>query len=230
MATMTAISNFMPLVLPYAPAVPFPVAEQMIRLAAVEFCERTRCWRHILTRHVDAFNGGCGQPQIRILPPYATIFEFEFAYFNGEALTPTQFSDVDVRSEEQGGPEIGVPAHITQTEPNTVMLLPLPEASGSLQLSLFLKPVSTDEWSGGTYDFEDDDDLNVLPEFLLTQQGEILSHGALARILALPGQSFSDPREAARRAALFAQGLDSRFRTNLRGQQRAPTRTKPHSF
>lgn len=229
MASMIPITAFMPLVLPFAPTVPEPVAEQMIRLAAIEFCERTRCWRHIANRRIDAFNGGTASGTIRVLPPYATIFEFEFAYFNGEKLEPLQFSDIDVPSDDEG-PEIGVPRYITQTEPNSVRMIPLPEESGSLHLSMFLKPIAMDEWEGSAYDRADDDDLNVLPDFLLTQQGETIQHGALARILAIPGQSYTDPSRSEFYRLSFASRLDTRFATNVMGQHKAQPRTRPQNF
>lgn len=230
MANLVPITSFFPLVLTFAPAVPEPVAEQMIRLAAVEFCERTRCWRHMVTRRVIGMEEECAAPQaIRIFPPYATIFEFEFAYFNGQKLDPMQFSDIDIQSpdEEQ---ITGHPRNITQTEPGQVMLLPRPDASGSLNLSLFLKPLSMDDWEGSPYDSGEDDDLNVLPDFLMTQHGEAIQFGALARILAIPGQSYTDLARAEFYRLSFAAKLDSGFQMNLRGQHRAPPRSKPQTF
>lgn len=226
MANMIPISSFFPLVKPYAPACPDPVAEQMIRLAAIEFCERTRCWRHIVQRRISGFDDGCRGGPIRILPPYATIFEFEFAYFNGSKLDALQFSEVDVAAPGQENEFIGFPAHITQTEPNTVMIIPAPDASGTLNMSIFLKPVGSDEWSGSSYDQEEDDDLNVLPDFLLIQQGEAITHGALSRILALPKQSYSNPEQAEFYRLSFKDKCDTRFQSNLRGQQRAQPRSK----
>lgn len=229
MANMIPITSFFPLVKVYASEVPDPVAEQMIRLAAVEFCERTRCWRHIINRNIDAFNGGCGSPQIRVLPPYATIFQFEFAYFNGRKLESLQFSEVDVQPPESG-PEFGNPDWITQSEPGTVRLLPAPDYSGVLNMSVFLKPVSSDDWHGAAYDTSEDDELNLLPDFLLSQQGEAISHGALARILAIPNQTYTDPARSEFYRMSFANKLDHRFDNNTLGQQRAQPRSKPHNF
>lgn len=227
---MVPISSFAPLVQPYAPAAPFPMLEQAIRLAAVEFCERTRCWRHVVHRHIDVFNGGVGHGDIRIIPPYGTIFEFEFAYFNGKRLIPAQFSDLDIRPDDSNGPETGMPSYISQIRPGTLKMTPIPDESGSLHLSIFLKPVSLEDWDGPGYNDTADEDMNVLPEFLLVEQGEAISHGALSRLLSVPGQSFSDPAGASVYAASFMQKLDQRFDTNLRGQHRAPPRSRSHSF
>lgn len=229
MARMIPISSFLPLITIHASAVPHPVAEQQTRLAAIEFCERTRCWRHMIRRQIDVFDGGCGSPSIRLMPPYATIFEWEFAYFNEAKLTPMQFSDVDF-TQRDSGDITGPPTHITQTEPGLVALIPPPDASGGLYMSVFLKPIGSDEWSGGTYDMDEDDDLNVLPDFLLTHHAESIARGALARILAIPGQTYTDMPRAAAYAADFHDRMDHRFNNNLRGQQRAPARARPHNF
>lgn len=231
MANLIPITAFMPLVLTFAPTVPEPVAEQMIRLAAVEFCERTRCWRYMFTRRIGGLEEeACPAPgPVRLFPPYATIFEFEFAYFNGAKLAPMQYSDIDILPDDSD-PVSGPPTHITQAAPGQIALIPRPDASGSLNVSAFLKPVASDEWSGSTYDMQEDDDLNVLPDFLLTQHGEAIQFGALARILAIPGQAYTDPARSEFYRLAFAAKLDSGFQINLRGQQRTPPRSKPSNF
>lgn len=255
MANMVPITAFFPLVLPFASGVPEPYAEQAIRLSAVRFCERTRCWRHLIKRRVDAFDVTLDPPaapmSLNILPPYATIFEFEFATWNGNPLTPTQFSEVSIQSPDAhvpgtvsawltspadapadtiAIPETGTPEYITQTDPQNVTLLPVPSEAGELYMSLFLKPVSSDGWEGSGYDVAQDDDLNVLPDFLLVQHGEDLANGALARIMSVPDQSYTDMQMAAVYGARFEQALDGKFQQNLRGQQRAQPRAKSHFF
>ena len=175
MARMIPIESFIPLVTVHASEAPHPVVEQQIRLAAIEFCERTRCWRHVFRREVS-----CPGGPIRIIPPYATIFEFEFAYFNDAALTPTQLTDIDFEPTQD--------------------------------------------------DTGEDDDLNMLPDFMLVQHAETIARGALARILAIPGQTYTDMARAGAYAADFRDRMDTRFNTGLRGQQRAPARSKTHSF
>ncbi len=224
MARMIPIESFIPLVTVHASEAPHPVVEQQIRLAAIEFCERTRCWRHVFRREVS-----CPGGPIRIIPPYATIFEFEFAYFNDAVLTPTQLTDIDFEP-TQDDAFSAPPTHISQIEPGQVILFPRSNEPGLIYLSAFLKPIGSDDWNGGTYDTGEDDDLNMLPDFMLVQHAETIARGALARILAIPGQTYTDMARAGAYAADFRDRMDTRFNTGLRGQQRAPARSKTHSF
>lgn len=77
MATVR-FDQFLPMILPYAPGLPTMTAEHAVRLAAIEFCERTRCWRHAVDVVFSADNH-----QAVVAPDYATIHQFEFAVFSG---------------------------------------------------------------------------------------------------------------------------------------------------
>jgi hypothetical protein len=194
--------------------------EQALRLSAIEFCERTRCWRQIVSRPIRRDTTSL------VAPAYATIHEIETATWEGLPLIPTQFSNVqnDIANPVGGGN----PAYITQISPGAVTVIPF--AEGLLVLSLFLKPkVSNDLAATSSYG-PGDDDINVLPEFLLVQHGEHLAAGALHRILSLPGQAYSDLNLAAAFHNTFERGVNTHFARNIKGQQRAPARTRPSYF
>lgn len=214
------LEDFLPLIAPYASACPFPMMEQALRLAAVEFCERTRCWRHMVSRPIRRDTTGL------VAPAYATIHEIETATWDGNPLIPTQFSHVQNDIENPVGG--GNPAYITQVSPGFVTVIPF--AEGMLVLSLFLKPkVSNDLAATSTYG-PGDEDINVLPEFLLVQHGEHLAAGALHRILSLPGQTYSDPNRAAVFHDTFERGINTHFARNIKGQHRAAPRSRPNHF
>lgn len=213
-APTIAISSFDSFVLPFAQHAPVPLMRKFVRLAAIEFCERTRCWREIVTVTVDEQN------EAIVAPSYASIHEIEEATFDGKPLTPTQFTDTTLLERS----EAGTPYYITQTHPNTVALIPW--EAGSLTLSLFLKPRSetqmkTDIMSGQTVD-----GLDVVPEFMFNQFSQKIADGALARLLMVPGQSFSNPQEGMRRSVLFDQHCNAKFANNITMQHRAPPRVR----
>ncbi|MED5545699.1 MAG: hypothetical protein VYD90_10655 [Pseudomonadota bacterium] len=195
---MRELLDFLPFVRPYAPAVPEPVAEAQVRNAAREFCEATKCWRIIDTIPVRG-----DEIEVLCVPPQATLHELERAIFNKVQLAPIAADQVD--PEEEGDPH-----SIFQIQPNTVSITPR-GASGFLTVSMFLKPSQ---------------DAEVLPAFLLDQWGEAIGHGALARILELPNQPYTDPNAAMRHRALFERAKDSNFNASVRGQQRAPRRSR----
>lgn len=213
----TPLSAFLHLVLPFAKGAPDPLAEGMLRQAAIEFCEKTRCWRHIVTMPLAASN------RTIVAPNLTTIHEFEEARWNGIELTPVAFTDADV-NEMTGKTAIGSPQFITQIQPGQVSVYPF--QTGTLRVSMFLKPRH-----GQAYGVDATDPLadayNVVPEFMLSQHGETIAYGALARLLAIPNEPFTNPELAMTFAAIFQQKSGAHMGRNMRGQQRAPIRTKP---
>lgn len=212
-----ALADFMPMLLPNAPAVPWPVAEQALRLAAVEFCERTRCWRHITQRSIRR------RSNTIVTPDFAAIFEIENATLNGFPLEPTQFSDIALGRDGDGG----AARYITQTGPDSVTVLPFEE--GDLTLSLFLKPRSgSDGVVLSGYDDDIEDRANVVPEFMFIQHAEAIVAGALSRVLKIPGQTYTNPPRGDEYMLLFERSVNNHFARNVRGQHRAAARSRPN--
>lgn len=217
-APTVALSKFDTLIMPFAPGAPHLLVRNMARQAAIAYCERTRIWREIVTVAVDEQN------EAIVAPDHAAIFEIEEATWEGvTALEPTQFTDHTLlqRAESNTASE---PSYITQTHPNTVAVIPF--ATGTLTVSLFLKPrydtsMATEAGTGRTIDAND-----LVPEFLLLQHAEAITHGALARLLHIPNMPFTNPAEAQRREALFRECCDGKFASNLSMQHRTPPRTR----
>lgn len=212
---MLRTSEFLPLIKPHAPGVPNFVAEHCVRLAAIEFCERTRGWRQIAT--MPTTDAGIA-PAITPFA-YAAIHEIEWAYFDGEKLSPIQFSHIDHGEDPQAGQ---VPNYITQSAPDTLMVYPA--AAGTLKVSLFLKPRNGHSF-GSDADNPLYDEFNQVPDHLFTQHGENIAFGALSRILAIPGESFTNPQGSMAFGAAFDDYCNRQFSMNMRGQHRAPRRT-----
>lgn len=215
--TMTApISDLLPYILPRAPTVPTPFAEFQARLAAIEFCERTRCWRQIINATVDATGRAC------ITPISATIHEFEEATLDGVSLAPTQFTETEPE-QLTGVSQAGQAKYITQINPGEILVYPI--QSGKLRVSCFLKPrhgqsIGTDAANPLN------DEYNVIPEFMVTQYASAIADGALSRIMSTPKQDFTDLSLAAFHRNEFDTACNRHFGANMRGQQRAPKRVK----
>lgn len=207
---------FLRFIIPHAPACPDPYAALQARMAAIEFCERTLCWREIVTMPISA-NGDA-----IVCPDTATIHRIEEATHDGAILTPTQFTAAadDLREDHA----TGAPRYLTQTGPNTVSVYPW--AAGTLRLSLFLKPRAEQAFDGQDADNPLSDRFNVAPAFLLSQHAEKIAAGALTRILFTPAQPFTDPQRAQLYSDRFDRACDSQFATSIQGQQRAPMRVK----
>ena len=215
--TMKRTSAFLPLILPFCPECPDFLAEQHARFAAIEFCERSRAWRHIVTVEIPAGSAGVG---VMVAPDTAAIHEIEFAEINGRKLTPVQFSTID-------GTGAGQADYITQTAPGEVRVVPF--EPGTLKVSVFLKPLTASQY-GTDAARPLFDRYNVVPDFLVDMHGHTIAAGALAKLLSIRNEPWSDAKEALRYEARFREKLDSAFRWNMRGQQRAPQRVKPRWF
>lgn len=211
----TRLSEFLPYVIPHCPACPDPVAEFLLRQAAIEFCERTRCWRYVTSVEITAATVD--------LPALANteVDEIEEATHNGVRLSPTTYLE-SLPVGLYGAQADAAPKWITQVGPGSMIVSPF--LAGTLRLSLILKPQS-----GVAMGFDPDDPLrdakNVVPAFILSHHAATIAAGALARILMLPGQPFTEPGMAAVKRAEFDAATNSLAAKFQKGQQRAPLRT-----
>lgn len=208
---MSAIDRFLPEVRPYAPGVPDVTAYKNLRLAAIEFCERTRLWRFEDTYDVTASD--CEQVST---PAGSVLHDIEVVMFDGRELRPVGTRDLDRLSpgwRTDDPIQSGMPEFVTQIEQNTIRIVPA--LAGSLYLCLRLKP------SQDTMD---------LPDFLLGEYRECIGWGALGRLLMLPGQSYTNPDMAAFYMSRFNTKVDSLVTKGTNGQQNAVKRTRSRFF
>lgn len=203
---MKSLDAFMTLITPHAKGVPVPTAYNGIRLAAIEFCEKTRLWKYN-----DTFTVKPTDSEVLCAPAGSVVHEIESARFNGCNLTPKLPSQLDAeqrgwRTDTQTAQES---RFITQLELNTITLYP--RATGSLDLSLWLKPAY---------------DASELPDFMVDMYRNDIAEGALAYILMTPGQPFSSPDLATFYRMKFDNRLGTLSYKSTVGQQRARPRVK----
>ena len=207
------LRDLLPLVLPHVPGCPEMVATLNLRLSAIDFCERTKCWRHVATETlVDG-------DLIVVTPDFASIHEIEHAEMNGTDLIPIAYTD-STNSKFQAG---SAPRYITQVNPGTLMVLP--EGAGDLTVSLFLKPRNDEDYGRGDLDGIANY-FDQIPEFIHQQHGEAIAAGAIARLMIQPGTPWSAPPTAAFWQSMFMDKANRTTSGSVRGQQRAPVRSK----
>lgn len=201
---MIELDVFLPKIMPYAPGCPEPTALDKIIVAAQTFCERTRLWRDR-----DQFNVTPTNCNVMCAPAGANVFEIESARLNDYDLTPISLADLEFKHPTWRQYSQGSGTWITQVELDTVMVVPA--TTGTLELALILRPA---------------DDADQLPDFIGAHYRQCIADGALAEILMIPGQSFYAPDRAQFYAMRFASKLDELTTRSLKGQQRAPIRTR----
>lgn len=207
---MRSFADFLPFVLPYAPSCPEPLAIQYLRQAAIDFCQRTRFWRY-----VDEFDVAGDTSEIIVTPGQSSLFEIEKAWFKPTGgdhwveLRRLPYSQIDQTLLDETTDTYTVPNVISQIDYNTVTLVP--RVSGKLRISMFLSP---------SYE------ATGCPANLYSNFASTIADGALSEILMIPEQPYTNPNIAALKAGVFNAECDKNFALNVRGQQRAPARTK----
>lgn len=198
------LDPFLALIAPLVPACPDSMIEQYLVMAARELCQRTRVWRV-----TDVLQTTGAEVELSFVPPEASLIQIEKVEFDGLELCPRQFRDLWRHDMEAGG----VPHAYTQPRPETLLLIP--SAAGTVRVSLFVMPGPT---------------ASTLPDFMFGQYAAELADGALAALLLLPGQSWTNPQLGLVHRSRFDAALDRTFAVHMRGQHRAPVRTKPRYF
>lgn len=201
---MIELDVFLTKIMPYVPGCPEPSAFAAIIKAAQEFCERTRLWRD-----EDTFTLTPTSCNVVCAPEGADLFEIENALLDGGRLEPTSLSDLNHKYPRWRELDAGQGQWITQIEHGSVVVVP--KCTGTLKLSTFLRP---------------SDEADQLPDFLSKLYRQCIADGALAEILMLPGQPFTDPSRAQFYSMRFEAKLSELTNRTIKGQQRAPTRVR----
>lgn len=201
---MIELDVFLPDIMPYVPGCPEPTAFARIIKASQEFCERTRLWRD-----EDSFKITPTSCNVVCAPDGADLFEIEHASIDGCVLTPISICDLNKLHPGWREYEAGQGQWITQFEHGSVTIAP--KCTGTLKLSTYLRPSN---------------DAEQLPDFLSRHYRQVIADGALAEILMLPGQSFTDPSRAQFYSMRFESKLSGLTDRTIKGQQRAPSRVR----
>lgn len=215
-----SLRDLLPLVLPHVPGCPDPSALQALRLSAREFCERTKCWRHLA--EIDLAAGDMAA----IVPDHAAIHEIEWATMVVEGATPWPLTPVPYVDAVHGGSRGARAWGITQATADTLMVLP-EESKGLLAVSLILKPRIGQDFVRAGFDAGPFADFyDQAPEFLVQQHGEGIAAGALARLMIQPGSAWYAPDLAGVHASIAVERIGRASDTAHRGQTHAQLRVK----
>ena len=153
---------------------PIPIAAQGILYAAIEFCERPRCWSNQQSRTVNA-----GVQNIILSPEDdGLITDVDNVVFAGTKLEP---SARDIAEQMRLSNPLGTPWVYYRPNPETLSLAPAPDASGSLSLTMYLAPLRN---------------ATTLPRMLFDLYWDAIESGALWRLLKIPNRPWSDPAQA----------------------------------
>lgn len=153
---------------------PIPIASQGILWAAIEFCERTRCWLNTQTRTVNA-----GTKNIALTPDDdGLIMDVDSVTWDGGLLSAVTRQDADQILVKE---PTGTPYAFYRPNPETLSLAPAAASQGTLSVTMYLSPTRQ---------------ATTLPRFLYDLYWDAIEPGALWRLMKVPNRPWSDPNQA----------------------------------
>jgi len=206
---MRDIEELFPYIKPYVATCPDPTILMHVRNAAKKFLEKTRTWREVVTLDLNK------DPEDLLVCRDGQLFEIEIAKWKEAAdhdfnkpLEAESYIDIKKKHDY-----VGIPQWVYQPTRGTVSVFPF--QVGILELSVYVRP---------------DNRATTLPDFIFEEYPQTIANGALASLLLLPGQPYTNSELGVYFKNEFGKECDSLFNQNTRGQQRASGRTKPSFF
>lgn len=189
------------------------VIEAALRTMAIEFCQRSLCWRYEHPAQTAA--AGIGDYEFQV-PADSVVAKLMSIWHNGVLLTPKSHDDLagmysDWLTEE------GTPCYVTQFNEREFRPVPIPDVTlgNAFSLIVALKPTRT---STGI-------DTTIYEEHLDT-----LACGAKARLMEVPGKPWTNVMLSQYHRGKFEAGVLSAMNRVATGYGRASLRVKPRSF
>ena len=191
---MAAISSMTRFVALSAPGCPDVVVEDYLLQAAIDLCRRSFVWRETVQEPVSPLD----YPFQLSAPTWANVLKVLSIVGAGvapglEELTIRECDDrfVDWRTAP------GVPAYYVNDPRDTVMLVPIPTATTTFDITLAYEPTST---------------ATNIPDALYTEHRDTIVAGALMRLCMMPGKDWSNPSLALANRAMFEAGVSAASR------------------
>ena len=186
--TQVAWASFLPRVLPFAPGVPDQVAEDAILQAAIDFCKRSRTWR----TELPAFDIVANTATYTLASPRAdaVISDVLRAELNGLDMplkTPDQLDDSwpGWKTAQAFTPSCW---HMANERQMRLVAIPTQAATAAITASVALKPAVN---------------ATTIDQTVFEEHYQAIADGALATLLAMPDNSWTDDIRAMSRKAVF---------------------------
>jgi len=201
-----AYSAFFPYLIPLVPHVADPVAEHAIRSACIEFCRKSLAWQ----APMEPLSTSKGESAYELdVPSGAMLTHIVDLYYEGRRLEKTSVSEVAAKVGYDWMVQEGTPGAYLRFNPNEITLIPKPDKSVVNVLTGLLAFAPT---RGST----------TVIDFIFEDYADAIVHGAVARLLMIPNQQWTDPKTGLGYYRQFsADCANARSFVNT-GQVRAP--------
>lgn len=186
MATVT-LDLFDADILPLVPGCSVPMARHALLNAAVEFCSRSLIWdekQSIIPVTETSF------PYVVPTPPHSVLAKVKAVHIDGIPLAPTSLEFLDRLGNWESAR--GAPTAYLWINNAGLRVYPLPNNTCDMQLTVAYTPARN---------------ATVVEDFLYYVWVDTLVSGALRKLMAMPGQLWSNPEGAAYHTNKFEQGV-----------------------
>lgn len=201
-----AWSTFYPDVLIHVPGCPLPLVDHHLRAATIDLCQRSKR----LKFDMPAFDTVAGQPTYALSPgTKMETVSILAAAVSGELIDPATRAELSIG--DDWSTETGQPTkYLMDGDDETVRLWKMPDGVYPVTLTLAIKPsesaTGVEQWFADRY-------------------RRTIARGALAELLALPKQAWTDLPMAAIRFEQFEAGVRSAEAQGIKDGTSAPLRT-----
>lgn len=218
---MRQLSVFHPFVLPYVPGCTLPLADQAILSACIEFAADTQI---IQKQSVDAVTLDVQDYDVEV-PSQMALTSVLRVFFKNRRLAPVSLQNVDDGDAVRGLEFAN--AELPRQDPQLYFMRDANEAV----ISLYPVPAKT-EANALTVRaaFEPTRNATSVEDVLFDSYAESIAHGAVARLLSMPGQPFTNPDMAMYCARQFSDAKGSAASQARSGQVAVSSRVRPVRF
>lgn len=208
---MTSYDSFLPWVLTNVPGVPEVAAIQGLRDASIQFCEQTLI--HQVDHDPVTVIANTVDYDLETPVSGTRVHKIMRAWFQGSELrpeAPDQVNSPSIYNQNIGGVTTNKtkPQTFIQKDWATFSVFPIPDQTypNSVTLRIALAPLRS---------------ATSCEDFLYQNWGEAIAHGASARLLAMPGKSWSNPNAAAYHQTQYQIGINQARQQATHGYVRA---------
>lgn len=207
-------TQFFSEVVPYVNDVPDLVAENAVRNACIEFCEKSLYWQDTV-RSQDLVSGT--SDYTFTLPADTAVAHVVDAWADSRRLIPASEEMLSNIFMFDWHEREGAPQYYTQITQTGFTVVPTPnyDVTSGLSVIVALKPTRSSTSTDSV---------------LLDRWAEVIGYGARSRLHAMPNQAFTEPTLAATYRAMFLAGINQARVERNRGLVRTSLRVRNPRF
>jgi hypothetical protein len=211
---MSTLQNFYSYVMPAVQGCPTAIVDNAIRHAVNEFCEKTMMWRYTFS----PVNVVANQASYTLTPPAgSTIVAPVHVAVNNDALVVINIEDLDSMYPNWRTTTASSPLMYFMDLADALYLVPTPvnAYTGGLKVDAAMKMAATS---------------NTCPDWLFNNWAEVIAHGALMRLHAMPGKVWADTNTVAYHKAKFREGISRAKSRTMKSFTKQGKSVQPRQF